>query len=119
SYFKAQGTSAADKRYGLDSEDSANGWEADVDRFDTNNPGYANEANRFGWIVEVDPWDPNSTPHKHTNMGRFKHEGANIMVSGEENFDSYFKAQGTSAADKRYGLDSEDSANGWEADVDR
>lgn len=81
SYFKAQGTSAADKRYGLDSEDSANGWEADVDRFDTNNPGYANEANRFGWIVEVDPWDPNSTPRKHTNMGRFKHEGANITIS--------------------------------------
>ncbi|MGC2940375.1 MULTISPECIES: PhoX family protein [unclassified Brevibacterium] len=81
SYFTTPGTSAADKRYGLSSEDSANGWEADVDRFDTNNPGYANEANRFGWIVEVDPWDPDSTPHKHTNMGRFKHEGANITIS--------------------------------------
>ena len=81
SYFKAQGTSAADKRYGLDSEDSANGWENDVDRFDTNKPGYANEANRFGWIVEVDPWDPESTPVKHTNMGRFKHEGANVTIS--------------------------------------
>ena len=81
SYFKTAGTSAADKRYGLSSEDSANGWEADVDRFDTNSSGYANEANRFGWIVEVDPWDPKSTPHKHTNMGRFKHEGANITIS--------------------------------------
>ena len=81
SYFKAQGTSAADKRYGLDSDDSANGWENDVDRFDTNKPGYANEANRFGWIVEVDPWDPESTPVKHTNMGRFKHEGANVTIS--------------------------------------
>ncbi len=81
SYFKAQGTSAADKRYGLSNEESANGWENDLDRFDTNAPGYANEANRFGWIVEVDPWDPDSTPVKHTNMGRFKHEGANITIS--------------------------------------
>jgi secreted PhoX family phosphatase len=81
SYFRAPGTSASDKRYGLLNEESANGWEADVDRFDTNNAGYANETNRFGWIVEVDPWDPKSTPHKHTNMGRFKHEGANITIS--------------------------------------
>lgn len=81
SYFRAVGTSAADKRYGLSNEESANGWEADVDRFDTNNSGYANEANRFGWIVEVNPWDPDSTPRKHTNMGRFKHEGANVTIS--------------------------------------
>ncbi|WP_210604871.1 PhoX family protein [Brevibacterium oceani] len=81
SYFRSPGTSAADKRYGLSNEESANGWESDVDRFDTNNAGYGNETNRFGWIVEVDPWDPNSTPVKHTNMGRFKHEGANITIS--------------------------------------
>ncbi|WP_166970369.1 PhoX family protein [Brevibacterium atlanticum] len=81
SYFRTPGTSAADQRYGLSNEESANGWEADVDRFDTNNAGYANETNRFGWIVEVDPWDPKSTPRKHTNMGRFKHEGANITIS--------------------------------------
>ncbi len=81
SYFRAVGTSAADKRYGLTDEPSAYGWEADLDRFDTNSAGYANEANRFGWIVEVDPWDPNSTPLKHTNMGRFKHEGANITIA--------------------------------------
>src|SRR5699024_12691878 len=81
SYFNAQGTAAADNRYGLSNEDSANGCENDLDRFDTNAPGYANEANRFGWIVEVDPWDPDSTPVKHTNMGRFEHEGADIPSS--------------------------------------
>ncbi|EKU45275.1 hypothetical protein C272_15392 [Brevibacterium casei S18] len=81
SYFRAQGTSEADKRYGLTNEDSAYGWEADLDRFDTNSNGFANEANRFGWIVEVDPWDPTSTPLKHTSMGRFKHEGANITIA--------------------------------------
>ncbi|MCD1287126.1 MULTISPECIES: PhoX family phosphatase [unclassified Brevibacterium] len=81
SYFRAPGTSAADKRYGLADEESANGWEADEDRFDTNNAGYANEANRFGWIVEVDPRNPDSTPRKHTNMGRLKHEGANVRIA--------------------------------------
>ncbi|RBP63098.1 hypothetical protein DFO66_11119 [Brevibacterium sanguinis] len=81
SYFTAAGTSAAEKRYGLTSEPSAYGWEEDLPRFDTTNPGFGNEANRFGWIVEVDPWDPESTPLKHTSLGRFKHEGANITIS--------------------------------------
>ena len=80
-YFVTPGTSEPDKRYGLTSKPTARQWELDDPRFDTRNPGYENEANRFGWIVEVDPFDPNSTPRKHSAMGRFKHEGANVIVA--------------------------------------
>lgn len=80
-YFVSPGTSAGDKRYGLTGKPTARQWELDDPRFDTRNPGYENEANRFGWIVEVDPFDPSSTPRKHSAMGRFKHEGANVIVA--------------------------------------
>ncbi|MFC7432574.1 MULTISPECIES: PhoX family protein [unclassified Agrococcus] len=79
-YFAAAGATAADRRYGLTAPATARGWELDDPRFDTRNPGYENEANRFGWIVEIDPFDPTSTPRKHTAMGRMKHEGANVHV---------------------------------------
>ncbi|MEO9682948.1 PhoX family protein [Tateyamaria sp.] len=43
-------------------------------RFDiTQNP---NEPHRAGYIVEIDPTNPDSTPIKHTALGRFKHENA-------------------------------------------
>lgn len=80
-YFVAPGISAEDKRYGLKSSATARQWELDDPRFDTRTPGYENEANRFGWIVEVDPFDPTSTPKKHSSLGRFKHEGANVIVA--------------------------------------
>jgi uncharacterized protein len=30
----------------------------------------------YGWIVEIDPYDPQSTPKKHSMIGRFSHENA-------------------------------------------
>ena len=81
SYFVGNGTSAGDKRYGITNKDTVRGWEKSDPRFDTRNAGYENETNRFGWIVEVDPFDPTSAPRKHTALGRFKHEGANVIVA--------------------------------------
>ncbi|GAA2511541.1 PhoX family phosphatase [Pilimelia columellifera] len=94
-------------------------WERADARFDLAvNP---NEANRFGWIVEVDPYDARSTPRKHTALGRFKHEGAEIMLApdgrivaymgDDERFDYLYKfvsdkriRRGDSAADKAHNL---------------
>ena len=69
-----------EKRYGIGPADGRN-WRSVDPRFDAvANP---NEPNRFGWIIEVDPEDPTSTPVKHTAMGRFKHEGANVIINGD------------------------------------
>ncbi|MEV4343657.1 PhoX family phosphatase [Actinoplanes sp. NPDC049596] len=54
-------------------------WERAQERFDL--AKHPHEANRFGWIVEVDPFSPGEAPRKHTAMGRFKHEGANVIVA--------------------------------------
>jgi secreted PhoX family phosphatase len=88
-YFVAPGTSASDKRYGLTANATARKWELDDPRWDTRNAGYGNETNRFGWIVEVDPFDPTSTPRKHSSLGRFKHEGANVIVAGSGHVVAY------------------------------
>ncbi len=66
-------------RYGI----GADGWGYDYHmwdaRFDTSqNP---NEPHRAGWVVEIDPTDPSSTPIKHTGLGRFKHENAEVVLA--------------------------------------
>jgi secreted PhoX family phosphatase len=54
-------------------------WSNFYERFDVSKE--PNEPNRFGYIVEVDVMDPNSIPKKRTALGRFKHEGAESIVS--------------------------------------
>lgn len=81
-YFAWKAETAAQKRYqSTSSTSTSTGWEKYDPRFNAHDPGYVNEPNRFGYIVEIDPQDPTSTPRKHTAMGRFKHEGANVIVA--------------------------------------
>ena len=80
-YFRATGTDPTDKRYGL--ADKATHLRLGDHRRPVRRPrppAIENEANRFGWIVEVDPFEPDAPPVKHTAMGGFKHEGANVIV---------------------------------------
>ncbi|GAA1056409.1 phosphatase [Agromyces luteolus] len=81
-YFAWAADTAEQQRYSAGSTTSTEtGWEQYDERFDAHSPGYVNEPNRFGYIVEIDPSDPTSTPKKHTAMGRFKHEGANVTIA--------------------------------------
>ena len=67
------------KRYGIVKKDESYRWAEYDKRFDAQaNP---NEPNRFGWVVEIDPFDPTSTPRKHSALGRFKHEGAEVTIT--------------------------------------
>ncbi|MCY7402413.1 MAG: PhoX family phosphatase [Nocardioides sp.] len=80
-YFKAAGTDVREARYGLGGRGDTRNWRLVDPRWDA--VAHPQEPNRFGWIVEVDPSDPRSPPVKHTAMGRFKHEGANVIVNGD------------------------------------
>ncbi|KEI45995.1 PhoX family protein [Saccharopolyspora rectivirgula] len=67
------------ERYGISGGPSERKWERFDSRWDVGEE--LNESNRFGWIVEIDPYDPNSTPVKHTALGRFKHESASVTIA--------------------------------------
>ncbi|HET7800747.1 MAG TPA: PhoX family phosphatase [Humibacillus xanthopallidus] len=83
-YFDASGpvdpsNTTSFKRYGLATGAATNrGWSSVDERFDL--AKHPHEAYRFGWVVEVDPYEPESTPVKQTMLGRFKHEGANVII---------------------------------------
>jgi uncharacterized protein len=73
---------AAQKRYGINDRGQGYRWHEHDERFDA--ARHPNEPNRFGWVVEVDPFDPKSAPVKHTALGRFKHEGAFVTLTGDQ-----------------------------------
>ncbi|MEZ5827819.1 MAG: PhoX family phosphatase [Hyphomicrobiales bacterium] len=68
------------ERYGIPGLWQA--WGKFQDRFNIDKE--ANEPNRFGWVVEIDPFDPDSTPVKHTALGRFCHEGAECVRNKDD-----------------------------------
>lgn len=72
------------ERYGFSETGFNYGWHLFDSRFDLSDSDYLNEENRFGWVVEIDPFDSAQTPTKRTALGRFKHEGVEIVV-GEDN----------------------------------
>jgi secreted PhoX family phosphatase len=74
-------TAARLKRYGVGTGASTRKWERFDKRWDVSQE--PNEPNRFGWVVEIDPHDPKSTPVKHTALGRFKHEAANVKITAD------------------------------------
>ncbi|MGV3016171.1 PhoX family protein [Rothia sp. 88186D007BW] len=71
----------ATKRMGIKEGATERQWEKFHPRFDLSVE--PNEVNRFGYIVEIDPFDPNSTPVKHTALGRFKHEAGNVHITDD------------------------------------
>ncbi|MET9319858.1 PhoX family phosphatase [Streptomyces sp. NPDC003038] len=107
------------KRYGIGGAASERKWERFDKRFDVAQE--PNEPHRFGWVVELDPYDPDSTPRKHTALGRFKHEAAQprltedgrpvVYMGDDERFDYFYKfvsskqmKKGTSRAAKEHNL---------------
>ena len=91
-YFGATGSFEAGEsqaRYGLTERGAGYDWHRFDARFDLSNPDYRNEPNRFGWVVEIDPADPASLPVKRTALGRFKHEGAAVVTSGDGRIVTY------------------------------
>ncbi|MFJ6691168.1 PhoX family protein [Streptomyces sp. NPDC091294] len=101
-YF-ANASSDTDKRYGIGTGATERKWERFDKRFDVAQE--PNEVHRFGYVVELDPYDPESTPRKHTLLGRFKHEAATVRLThdgrpvvytgDDERFDYFYKFVGS------------------------
>ncbi len=101
-YFANSGRET-DKRYGIGTGATERKWERFDQRFDVAKE--PNEVHRFGYVVELDPYDPESTPRKHTLLGRFKHEAATVRLTSDgrpvvytgddERFDYFYKFVGS------------------------
>ena len=74
------------KRLGI-SKDSWYSWVKYFDHFNVEKD--PNEPNKFGWMVEIDPYDPTSMPKKRTALGRFKHEGATVIINKDNSVVAY------------------------------
>ncbi|MCA0043576.1 PhoX family protein [Celeribacter litoreus] len=82
-YFGATGAyeERADfKRYGIGGE-GRYAYEKFDTRYDLSKE--PNEPYRHGWVTEINPLDPSSTPIKHTALGRFKHENAEMVQAND------------------------------------
>ena len=82
-YFESSDSSfspdAMQARYGLGNKGLPYGWMQVDDRFDLSKE--KQESHRCGYVVEIDPFNPESIPVKHTALGRFKHENAELVIS--------------------------------------
>lgn len=84
-YFGATGATEASldagyTRYGIGGE-GRYAYEKFDPRYDIS--AEPNEPHRHGWVTEIDPADPTSTPVKHTALGRFKHENAEMVQAAD------------------------------------
>lgn len=86
-FVKKAAPNALEKRYGISDSDESYRWSEADPRFSVD--ATPNEPNRFGWVVEIDPYHPQSTPRKHTALGRFKHEGAAITLAADNRVVAY------------------------------
>lgn len=68
---------------GVPSGTSGRRWELYDTRFDVGVAAGENEPFRHGYVVEIDPYEPTSTPVKRTALGRFKHEGAAVVLNAQ------------------------------------
>ncbi|MBV7409914.1 PhoX family phosphatase [Maritimibacter sp. DP1N21-5] len=77
---EAREPTEGEARYGIGGESNYSYEKFDV-RYDISKE--PNEPHRHGWITEIDPANPDSTPVKHTALGRFKHENAAMTQAAD------------------------------------